>query len=171
MELQRYEVPSPMGTTYIFTDNPPAGASLVKEYQSQPQQPINKPSLEQRIEVLEKTVSNINNRLGIKTNSDSVDLNAASKLLDRLDSSASNIATTEIADTNNGTTNIATVIAAPTDPSSLGSLDPVKAAAIAKLNSSSSSASAAAEPVTPSSSGSAPIPSAEDIAKQLGDLT
>lgn len=167
MELQRYEVPSVFGTTYIFTDNPPAGASLVKEYQ--PQQPINKPSLEQRIEVLEKAVSNINERLEIKTNGDTVDLDAASKLLDSLDSSAVTKAANEIANT--GATNAATVIAAPTDPSSLGSLDPAKAAAIAKLTSSSSSASAAVEPVTPSSSGSAPIPSTDDIAKQLGDLT
>lgn len=136
MALQRYEVPSVMGTTYIFTDNPPAGASLVKEYQSQPQQPINKPSLEQRIEVLEKAVSNINERLGIKTNGDTVDLDAASKLLDSLDSSAAIKATNKIANT--GATNATTV---------------------------------AAEPVTPSSSGSAPIPNAEDIAKQLGDLT
>lgn len=166
MALQRYEVPSVMGTTYIFTDNPPAGASLVKEYQSQPQQPINKPSLEQRIEVLEKAVSNINERLGIKTNGDTVDLDAASKLLDSLDSSA---ATNEIANT--GATNAATVIAAPTDPSSSGLLDPAKAAAIAKLTSSSSSAAVAAEPVAPSSSATAPIPSADDIAKQLGDLT
>lgn len=45
MAMQRYEVPSVLGTTYIFTDNPPAGASLVQDYQSQP--PVNKPSLEQ----------------------------------------------------------------------------------------------------------------------------
>ena len=135
MALQRYEVPSVMGTTYIFTDNPPAGASLVKEYQSQPQQPINKPSLEQRIEVLEKAVSNINERLGIKTNGDTVDLDAASKLLDSLDSSAATEAANKIVNT--GATNATTV---------------------------------AAEPVTPSSSGSAPVPSADDIAKQLGDL-
>lgn len=164
MELQRYEVPSVMGTTYIFKDNLPAGASLVQDYQSQP--PVNKPSLEQRIEVLEKAVSNINNRIGIKTDSNSVDLDAASKLLDSLDSSAA----TEIADTSNGTTNAATVTA-PTTPSSSGSLDPGVATALAKLNSSSSSASVAAEPVTPSSSVSAPVPSADDIAKQLGDLT
>lgn len=130
MELQRYEVPSAMGTTYIFTDNPPAGASLVQDYQSQP--PVDKPSLEQRIEVLEKAVSNINNRLGIKTNSDTVDLDATSKLLDSLDSSAATKATNEIANT--GATTVA------------------------------------AEPVAPSSSASAPIPSAEDIAKPLGDL-
>lgn len=130
---QQYAVPSELGTTYIVTDNPPVGGTLVQDYQSQ--QPVGKTSLEQRIEVLEKAVSNINNRLGIKTNSNSVDLNAASKLLDSLDSSAATKATNEIANT--GATNATTV---------------------------------AAEPVTPSSSATAPIPSAEDIAKQLGDL-
>lgn len=169
MALQRYEVPSVMGTTYIFTDNPPAGASLVQDYQSK--QPVNKPSLEQRIEVLEKEVSDINNRLGIKTNINSVDLDAAYKLLDSLDSSASAKATNEIDNTNTGATNAATVAAEPTTPSSSESSDPELAAAIAKLTNSSSSASVAAESVTPSSSASAPIPSSDDIAKQLGDLT
>ncbi len=162
---QQYAVPSGLGTTYIVTDNPPTGATLVQGDQSPSSN--SQPSLEQRIEVLEKAVSNINNRLGIKTDSDSVDLDAASKLLDSLDSSAATKATTEIADTNNG----ATVITAPTTPSSSGSLDPGVAAAIAKLTSSSISASAAAEPVAPSSSATAPIPSSDDIAKQLGDLT
>mgnify|MGYP003083786463 CR=1 FL=1 len=163
MAMQRYEVPSVFGTTYIFTDNPPAGASLAQDYQSQP--PVNKPSLEQRIEVLEKAVSNLNNRLGIKTDSNSVDLDAASKLLESLDSSAATKTNNEIS--NAGATNAATVAAEPTAPSSSGLSDPELAAAIAKLTSSSSSA---AEPVTPSSSGSAPVPSADDIAKQLGDL-
>ena len=166
---QQYAVPSGLGTTYIVTDNPPAGATLVQGDQSPSSN--SQPSLEQRIELLEKAVSNINNRLGIKTNSDTVDLDAASKLLDSLDSSAATKATNEIANTNNGATNAATVIAAPTDASGSGSLDPGMAAAIAKLKSSSSSVSVAAEPVAPSSSASAPIPSADDIAKQLGDLT
>lgn len=146
---QQYAVPSGLGTTYIVTDNPPAGATLVQEDQSPSSG--SQPLLEQRIAVLEKAVSNINNQLGIKTNGDTVDLDAASKLLDSLDSSAATKATNKIANTNDGATDGATVISAPTGPSS--------------------SASAAAEPVTPSSSGSAPIPSAEDIAKQLGDLT
>ena len=144
---QQYAVPSELGTTYIVTDNPPVGGTLVQDHQSQ--QPVGKPSLEQRIEVLEKAVSNINERLGIKTNGDTVDLDAAYKSLDSLDSSATIKATNEIANT--GATNATTVAAEPTAPSS--------------------SASAAAEPVTPSSSASAPIPSADDIAKQLGDLT
>lgn len=136
MEPQRYEVPSVFGTTYVYTDNPPAGASLVQDYQAQ--QPVSKPSLEQRIEVLEKAVSNINERLGIKTDSSSVNLDAASELLDSLDSSA---ATTTPITTVSASASSTTPI--PTDPSSASSAN----------------------------SASAPIPSSDDIAKQLGDLT
>lgn len=129
MEHQ-YAVPSELGTTYIVTDNPPVGGTLVQDYQSQ--QPVGKPSLEQRIEVLEKAVSSINERLGIKTDSSSVDTDAASELLNSLDSSAAASATTNIANT---------------------------------------TPAAVTTPVSASASASAPIPSADDIAKQLGDLT
>lgn len=164
---QQYAVPSALGTTYVITDNPPAGAHLVQgeQYQS-----INQPSLEQRLEVLEKEVSDINNKLGIKTNSGSVNLDDASKLLEQIDSSASDKATNDIA--NNGVNNAATAIAAPTDSS--GSASSSVAPTIP-----SSSATAPAIPTTPSSvaptipssSAAAPIPSADDIAKQLGDLS
>ena len=137
---QQYAVPSELGTTYIVTDNPPVGATLVQGDQSPSSNA--QPSLEQRIKVLEKAVSNINERLGIKTDSGSVDLDAASKLLDSLDSSAATKATNELANSDSGVST-ATATTTPTDPSS---------------SSSSSSASAA-------------VPSSDDIAKQLGDLT
>ena len=138
---RQYAVQSELGTTYIVTDDPPAGAILVQDYQAQP--PINKPSLEQRIKMLEKEVSNINERLGIKTDSSSVDVDAAYKLLDSLDSSAITKITNELTNSNSVESTSAAATTTPTAPSS------------------SSSASSA----------SAPIPSADDIAKQLGDLT
>lgn len=165
MELQRYEVPSVMGTTYIYTDNPPAGASLVQDNQAQP--PVSKPSLEQRIEVLEKAVSNINERLGIQTDSSSVDTDAASELLDNLDSSAANKATNGLANSNSGVSNVEYATTTPTNPSGSATapipMDPASLASAPIPTDPSSSSSA--------SSASAPIPSADDIAKQLGDLT
>lgn len=132
---QQYAVPSELGTTYIITDNPPVGATLVQDYQAQ--QHVGKPSLEQRIETLEKAVSNINERLGIKTDGASLDVDKASELLNGLDSSAAASATTNIANT---------TPAAVTPPVS------------------------ATTPASSSASASAAIPSADDIAKQLGDL-
>ena len=146
---QQYAVPSELGTTYIVTDNPPVGATLVQGDQSPSSNA--QPSLEQRIKVLEKTVSNINERLGIKTDSGSVDLNAASKLLDSLDSSAATTATNDLANSNIGVSTATAATATPTDPSS--------------------SATATTTPTDPSSSASAAVPSSDDIAKQLGDLT
>ena len=150
---QQYAFPSALGTTYVITDNPPAGAYLVQGDQSQS---INKPSLEQRLEVLEKEVSDINNKLGIKTDSSSVNLDDASKILEQIDSSAANKATNNIAD--NGV-NSASAVVAPTTPSS-------SATAIVAPTTPSSVA-----PTTPSSSAAAPIPSADDIASQLGALS
>ena len=156
---QQYAVPSALGTTYVITDNPPAGAYLVQGDQAQS---VNKPSLEQRISILEKEVSDINNKLGIKSDSGSVNLDDASKLLEQIDSSAATKAANDIA--NNGVNNAATAIAAPTDPSS-------SASSSVAPTIPSSSAPTTAEPTNPSSSTSAPIPSADDIAKQLGDLS
>lgn len=136
MGQQQYAVPSELGTAYIITDNPPVGATLVQGDQSPSSNA--QPSLEQRIKVLEKAVSNINERLGIKTDGSSVDVDAASELLDSLDSSAANKATNELTNSNSGVSTATTAPASATDPSS--------------------SASYAA------------IPSADDIANQLGDL-
>ena len=140
MEKQQYAVPSELGTAYIITDNPPVGATLVQGDQS----PYSnaQPSLEQRIKVLEKAVSNINERLGIKTDGSSVDTDAASELLDSLDSSAATKATNELANSNSG----ASTATAATTTAPASAKDP------------SSSASSAA------------TPSADDIANQLGDL-
>ena len=135
---QQYAVPSELGTLYMITDNPPVGATLVSGDQSPSSSA--QPSLEQRIAVLEKAVSNINERLGIKTDSASVDVDDTSELLSNLDSSAAN--------------NIANAT-----PSAVTT--PVSASA----------SSTAATPASSSTSASAAIPSADDIAKQLGDLT
>ena len=148
---QQYAVPSELGTAYIITDNPPVGATLAQGDQSPSSNA--QPSLEQRIKVLEKAVSNINERLGIKTDSGSVDLDVASKLLDSLDSLAATSAANELANSDSGVSTAATTT--PTNPSS--------------------SATATTTPTNPyssssASSASAPIPSADDIAKQLGDL-
>lgn len=139
---QQYAVPSELGTLYMITDNPPVGATLVSgdQYPSSSAQP----SLEQRIKVLEKAVSNINEQLGIKTDSASVDVDDTSELLSNLDSSAATTATNNIA---NATPSAVTT--------------PVSASA----------SSTAATPASSSTSASAAIPSADDIAKQLGDLT
>jgi hypothetical protein len=167
---QQYAVPSELGTTYIITDNPPVGATLVQGDQSPSSN--TKPSLEQRIEVLEKAVSNINERLGIKTDSGSVDLEDASKLLDSLDSSAANKATNELANSNSMVSNVESATTTPTNPSGSATAPiPMDPASLA-----SAIASSAPIPTDPSSSASAssasaPIPSADDIAKQLGDLT
>lgn len=118
---QQYAVPSELGTLYMITDNPPVGATLVSGDQSPSSSA--QPSLEQRIKVLEKAVSNINERLGIKTDSSSVNVDNASTLLSNLDSSAA------------------------------------------------AASASAATPAGSSASASAAIPSADDIAKQLGDLT
>lgn len=150
---QQYAVPSKLGTTYIITDNPPAGATLVQDYQAR--YPVNKPSLEQRIEVLEKAVSNINERLGIKTDSSSVDLDAVSELLNGLDSSAATKATNELSNSNSGARTSADATTTPTVTSS----------------SATATATPTPTPTDPSSSSTAPSPSADDIAKQLGDLT
>ena len=159
---QQYAVPSELGTTYIVTDNPPVGATLVSGDQSPSSN--TKPSLEQRIEVLEKAVSNINERLGIKTDSSSVNTDDASKLLDSLDSSA---ATNELANSNSGANNMASAAVTPVSPSSATTPIPMDP---------SSLASASTAPMDPASSASdssasAPIPSSDDIAKQLGNLT
>lgn len=153
---QQYAVPSELGTTYIVTDNPPVGATLVQGGQSPSSN--TKPSLEQRIELLEKAVSNINERLGVKAESGSVDLEDASKLLDSLDSSAATKATKAtngLANSNSGASTAEAATTTPTVPSS-------SASATTPTDPSSSSLA---------SSASAPIPSADDIAKQLGDLT
>lgn len=138
---QQYAVPSELGTLYTFTDNPPVGATLVSGDQSPSSSA--QPSLEQRIKVLEKAVSNINERLGIKNDSPSVNVDNASTLLSNLDSSAATAVTDNGA---NATSSAATT--------------PISA-----------SASASTTETPASSSASAAIPSADDIAKQLGDLT
>lgn len=139
---QQYAVPSELGTLYMITDNPPVGATLVSGDQSPSSSA--QPSLEQRIAVLEKAVSNINERLGIKTNSSSVNVDNASTLLSNLDSSAATALTNELTNT---------TPAAVTTPVS------------------ASASASAATPAGSSASASAAIPSADDIAKQLGDLT
>ena len=139
---QQYAVPSKLGTSYIITDNPPVGATLVTGDQSPSSNA--QPSLEQRIKLLEKAVSNINERLGIKTDGPSANIDNTSTLLSNLDSSAATSAATNIA---NGTP------AAVTTPVS------------------ASTSASAATPASSSVSASAAVPSADDIAKQLGDLT
>lgn len=139
---QQYAVPSELGTLYMFTDNPPVGATLVSGDQSPSSSA--QPSLEQRIAVLEKAVSNINERLGIKNDDHSVNVDNASTLLANLDSSAATALTNELTNT---------TPAAVTTPVS------------------ASASASAATPAGSSASASAAIPSADDIAKQLGDLT
>ena len=139
---QQYAVPSELGTLYMITDNPPVGATLVSGDQSPSSSA--QPSLEQRIAVLEKAVSNINERLGIKTDSSSVNVDNTYTLLSNLDSSAAAALTNELNST-----------------ASAAIIPPVSASA----------SSTAATPASSSTSASAAIPSADDIAKQLGDLT